>query len=268
MTDANAKTLAALDAALRGETPAGAALTALLLQARDALTGLQARLDEADQEADRIAKAASHDLRAPARHLVLFLDLALQQLPDNVPAEATEFLGHARGSAEKLAHLLDRLQIWSRAGRTPLAAEPIDLARRVEVCLQELAQDLPEVQVNRQGEPLPTVYGTRRLMDQLLQELIGNALKYRQGDAVTLTLSAAEDPEGWTLTIQDDGIGIPAERLDSVSEPFTRLHAWDQIPGAGLGLAIAERIAQRHGGGVTVKSTEGEGTTVVVRWPH
>jgi len=259
--------LSDLDASLRGSAPEGQGLTALLLGARDALTGLQRELDEARNEADRVAKAASHDLRAPARHLVLFLDLALNQIGDETPAEAREFLGHARAAADKLAQLLDRLQVWSRAGRTPLSNEPIDLAQRLEVCLQDLRQDHAQVAITVQAADLPTVYGTRSLMDQVLRELVGNAVMYRNGDAVTLTLTCVQEGDDWWLTVQDDGMGIAPERLERVGEPFTRLHAWDQIPGAGLGLPIAERVVQRHGGDLALSSEEGVGTTVRVRWP-
>ncbi len=255
--------LAALDASLRGEPPEGEALTDLLLSSRDALTSLQAELDEARTEADRVAKAASHDLRAPARHLVLFLDLALQQLSEETPGEALEFLGHARSAADKLAQLLDRLQAWSRVGRTPLANEPIDLARRLDVCLQEMRRVHLTTEIILVAQDLPTLYGTRTLFDRVLDELVGNAVTYRTGDRVTVTVTCERQEDTWHLCIADDGLGIPAD----VQEPFTRLHAWDAIPGAGLGLPIAERIVARHDGSLSLTSEVGVGTVAEVRWP-
>jgi light-regulated signal transduction histidine kinase (bacteriophytochrome) len=110
-------------------------------------------------------------------------------------------------------------------------------------------------------DPLPTVFADRGQMTQLLQNLIGNAIKFRGAESPQVHISAAEAEDDWTISVTDNGIGIAPEHAERVFQIFQRLHTRDQYPGTGIGLAVCRKIVERHHGKIWLDSTRGVGTT-------
>ncbi len=258
--------LEGVEEALASSDVSEAHLRGLLARSRDEVVALRELLARTREEAEQVGRAASHDLRAPARHLVIFLDLLKRELGDQLQGDAGAFLGHAVSASERLACLLDDMQVWSRAGRLPLAREPVDLQAMAQSLGRDLEDAWPDVSVSLTVLDLPTIIGTRMLVEWMVRELLDNAIRYRNGDAVRIVLHAEREEDHWRVQVSDDGRGIPEARLSSVLEPFTRLHAWDVCPGTGLGLAIASRVVERHGGSLGLEATGAGGLTAWFRW--
>jgi PAS domain S-box-containing protein len=240
-----------------------------------------AKLLHSNRDLDHFATVASHDLQEPLRKLQTFGE-RLQAICGAVLGEqGRDYLGRMIDAAGRMRTLIQDLLELARvsAKAAPLAA--VDLGR----VAREVVADL-ELQITQSSERieigrLPTIEADALQMRQLLQNLIGNALKYRRPDeppVVKLSscyYSAAEEPTATEpsadsicqITVEDNGIGFDEKYLDRIFNPFQRLHGRGQYEGSGIGLAICRRIVERHGGTITARSAPGQGSTFIVRLP-
>ena len=230
-----------------------------------------AELARSNRDLEQFAYIASHDLQAPLRNVRQGLELLDEHLTETVGAsfdeEANELRTLIVGAVTRMEVMIRGLLSYSRVHRHESSAgRPVDLASLAEEVLQGLQVDLQEAGVTVQAERLPVVHGDPALLSQLLQNLIQNAIKYRSHDRPgKIEISARPNGEKWEVSVSDNGIGIDADKHERVFELFRRAHAG--YDGVGLGLAICQRIVERHGGDIWVASQPGIGSTFTFSLP-
>ncbi|MCW2983055.1 MAG: hypothetical protein JWR63_625 [Conexibacter sp.] len=214
---------------------------------------------DAARELEAVAAALSHDLRAPLRAIDGFSQILLADHAEALPEETRRFLGLVRDAGSELAERLDDLVDVVRVGRVPLVpragVDPARLARElVEAVLEPRAEGRVVAWVV--GE-VPVCHADPALVRRLLEELLDNALKFGGRE-----ISLLWDDELSAYAVTDDGIGVDGDLPEQAYAIFGRLHGPDAYAGTGVGLAVARRIAARHGGRLWGSGTPGAGTTV------
>ncbi len=225
---------------------------------------LQAALDEArraNRDLEQFVQVAAHDLRAPLRTIGGFTELLLERHADQLEPEARRFLDHIGIGVEQMRELLEDLLVYARSGTAELEFEPVDLGALMAAVQAGLSVAIEDAGALVTVEELPTVLGDHTQLSQLLQNLLGNAIKYRGDEAPRVRVTAERDGELWRLSVQDNGIGIDPQDSADIFDTFKRLHSAGEYPGTGVGLAICRRIVQRHGGRIWADSAPGRGTT-------
>ncbi|NQE34241.1 PAS domain S-box protein [Microcoleus asticus] len=243
-----------------------------LVETKQALSERTEQLEAANQELESFSYSVSHDLRAPLRHISGFVDALKQRL------EATEVLSDRKivhylevieDSSQKMSLLIDGLLALSRVARTELMYIPIDLTRLVQTAIKltkpptvaDPAQTPHSVEFAVGN--LPTVTGDPTLLQQVFSNLISNAVKFSRGRTpATIVIEAL--PDG-TIFVKDNGVGFPMEYADRLFGAFQRLHSQREFEGTGIGLAIVQRIINRHGGTIWAESLPSQGATFYFR---
>lgn len=238
--------------------------------AADALAARTEELTRSNADLERFAYVASHDLREPLRTVTSFLGLLRRRLGSGLDGEAAEYMAHACDGATRMDQLICTLLDYSRIGRSDAPREPVALRVVADHVCRGLAMAIVEADARvDMPEQSPAVLGSRAEIVRLMQNLIGNAVKYRRPDSpVTVRLGWQVATDGMVhLTVADSGIGIaPADR-DRVFEIFQRLHPRSAYEGTGIGLAVCKRIVETHGGRIWVDGNDMGGTTVHVCLP-
>jgi light-regulated signal transduction histidine kinase (bacteriophytochrome) len=177
--------------------------------------------------------------------------------------EAQSYLNFAVDGAQRMQLLIDDLLHYSRVSRGEGAQTPVDLERIYRALMQDLSQVIADTGATLECGPLPVVLGEPGQMRALLQNLIGNALKYHKpGRSPHIRISAEVDADGVaTVHVQDNGIGIEQRFFERIFVIFQRLHNRIEYPGSGIGLAICKRVVENHGGRLWLESLPGEGST-------
>jgi light-regulated signal transduction histidine kinase (bacteriophytochrome) len=223
---------------------------------------LTRELSAANKDLQQFAYVASHDLQEPLRMVTSFVQLLADRYRGKLDKDADEFIGFAVDGATRMQALIEGLLDYSRVGTRGKELERTDS----ETVLQQAEQNL-KVAVEESGaeithDPLPTVTGDDMQLTELLQNLIANAIKFRGADEPPRIHVSAELKEGeWVFSVRDNGIGIAQADMGRLFQIFTRLHARDEYPGTGIGLAVCKRIVERHGGRIWVESEPGKGST-------
>jgi signal transduction histidine kinase len=224
---------------------------------------LAADLQRSNTELEQFAGVVSHDLAAPLTVVKGYLEL-LGDAPDQ--ATAKTWVASAGRAVGRMQRLITAVLGYARAGHTPTGIEPFDLGELSRYALSDLDQAVAGATVVIPDD-LPSICCDPTLMRQLLQNLIGNALKYRHPErACRIALSAAREDGHWLVSVADNGIGIPAGQRDRVFEMFTQVDP-SAGSGHGVGLATCQRIVARHGGRIFVAETPGGGTTITFSVP-
>jgi len=234
----------------------------------DELDGLIRELWRSNEELEQFAYVASHDLRQPLRVVGSYVSLMEEELQGNLNGDSLEYMAFVRDGVRRMDRLITDLLTYSRVGRTS-TDQPVAMAKAAESAITDLQFEIEEsgASVRSLGEP-PVVLGDESEMERLFQNLIGNAIKYRHPDQAPDLLIRYEDlGDVWRVSVSDNGIGIPAEHAERVFGIFQRLHARNEFEGTGVGLAIAKKIVERHGGAIKVEPHAGEGTTLCFTWP-
>ena len=217
-------------------------------------------LERSNADLEQFAYAASHDLSEPLRTVAGFSQLLRSRYEGRLDDEADEFIAHMTAGVERMQQLIDDLLVYSRVGREPLREEDVDLEDVLRHVLNWLAPALRDREARVTHEPLPTVRGERGQIAQVLQNLVSNAVKFTAPDvAPEVQISAARDGRSWRISVRDNGIGIQ-DASDVIFKMFARLHAVDAYPGTGIGLALAKRIVEGHGGQIWVEPAPGGGS--------
>jgi signal transduction histidine kinase len=212
---------------------------------------------EAEAELDVIAAALAHDLRAPLRAIDGFSRILLG--PGHVgalPADTEKFLALVRDAGAELAELLDDLVDVVRLGRVPLDVRDVDVGEVARAVIAARDDGAAAVDWRVAGD-VPTCRADPALLRRLLEELVDNAVKFGGR-----TVSVSWDADRTAYAVADDGIGLDGELPEQALALFGRLHAREAYPGTGAGLALASRIAARHGGRLWGRGAPGAGTTV------
>lgn len=200
-------------------------------------------LERSNEELERFAFAAAHDLKAPLARV----EMALAAAP--ATGSATELLDIARRGAVRMRQLIEDLLAFAAVGQQVGEPAAVDLEGLLDQVLADLEPSIEAIGAHVERGPLPTVVGHRALLEQLLQNLVGNAVKFARSDrSPVVEIHASELDGGDLLVVADNGIGVPAERRDEVFAAFSRLNPTDAYPGSGVGLATCARVVEHHGG--------------------
>jgi|GEM_PF-5835498 len=218
------------------------------------------QLTRSNEELEQFAYVASHDLREPLRMVAGYLGLLERRLQDQgLDERSREYVRFAVDGAMRMDALINDLLAYSRAGGRGGPLTPTDLDRAARTALSHLADLVEGADICL--EDLPTVRADERQMVQLFQNLLGNALKYRSERPLRVRVSAHHERGKWVIAVEDNGIGIDPAHQERIFEMFQRLHARDEYEGTGIGLAIAKKIVERHGGRIWVESDGRSGST-------
>jgi light-regulated signal transduction histidine kinase (bacteriophytochrome) len=232
---------------------------------------LQRRLEDlarSNEELERFAYIASHDLTEPLRMVASYTQLLERRYRDRLEGEALEFMDFIVGGTVRMKRLIDDLLAYSRVGRQA-KHQPVRMDDVLDDVLSNLQQLIAEKSATIERDPLPVVTADRTAMTQLLQNLVGNALKFQNGTrSVVVRIAASEQESGWTFSVADNGIGIAPEHFERIFVIFQRLHARDGYGGTGIGLAICKKIVERHGGRIWLESQPGVGTRFFFTLPR
>ncbi len=234
-----------------------------LKQADQELSDLRERLAEARGEVEQFASRACHDIEEPLRAVTTFAQLIEERRERNLSADERTYLGHVMAASTRVRNLVRGFLSYAQAGngnrRTQLG--PVNLRAAAAAAVQALRKRVDESgSVVIFEDEWPAVWGDFGQLQQVFEQVIGNAIEYRRpGSAVEVTLGAGRTNAGeCEVAIADNGNGIPTDFRSSIFLPFKRLHG-RETPGAGLGLAISKRIVEAHGGRIWVDSTPGTG---------
>ncbi|MFW6413295.1 MAG: sensor histidine kinase, partial [Oceanicaulis sp.] len=225
-------------------------------------------LERANRELDRFATVASHDMQEPLRKISAFASLLKTRWHGKIDADADRCLDYLVDAAGRMRRLIDDLLAYSRASSRPFEPQTVDLNAIWRDVADAYEMLIEEAEAALEIGPLPIVTGDRVLLQLLFANLLTNAIKYRKGQGVRVSLFA-EPAEGGRvrLIFSDDGIGFEPRFAEKVFEPFSRLHPRDEYGGTGIGLAICQQAVERQHGSIRVDSAPGEGTRFIVELP-
>ncbi|GCF08931.1 PAS domain S-box protein [Dictyobacter arantiisoli] len=253
-------------------------LEARVTQRTEELRLLNTDLERSNQELQEFAYVASHDLQEPLRKIQAFGNLLEEEYAEGL-GDGKEYLERMRNAASRMRVLIDDLLTFSRVATKTLPFTSSDLNLIVRDVIDDLETRIQETQGRVEVSPLPTIDADSRQMYQVLQNLIGNALKFhRPGVPPVIKVAASlidtlpEEEEGnaqqqCILTIEDNGIGFDEKYLSKIFTVFQRLHGRNEYEGTGIGLAVVRKIVERHGGQITARSTPGAGATFIITLP-
>jgi PAS domain S-box-containing protein len=226
-----------------------------------ALEQSKLELERSNTDLEQFASIASHDLREPLRAISGFAHLLEKRYGDRMDAEADEYIDYILGGTKRLQELIDALLAYSQVGTKGKAFEPTDCEEILERVTSNLTLAIEESGAVITHDPLPILKGDKVQLEQLLQNLISNAIKFCGKDRPEVHIGLQRKNTEWEFSIKDNGIGIEPQFADRIFTIFQRLHTQEEYPGTGLGLAICKRILERHGGQIWVESELGKGST-------
>ncbi len=237
-------------------------LTALK-QTEAALEQRTVELERSNAELAQFAYVASHDLQEPLRMVVSFLDLLNQRCGEQLDDKALTYLGHAKDGAARMQLLISDILALSRVGTGEQQLQPTDLAALVAAVLRELTMTIREHKAEVEVGSLPTMVCDKGQIKQLFHNLLSNALKFVDHEPPRVTVSAERIDDGaWKFDVADQGVGFDPHFAESVFQIFKRLHPRGEYEGTGIGLAICQRVVERHGGRIWAESEPGKGATI------
>ena len=217
-------------------------------------------LGRSNKELEQFAYVASHDLQEPLRMVEGFLGLLVERCGGALDEDGRQYVDFAVQGSKRMSQLVYSLLEYSRIQRRSLKCVAIPMSDVLHQAIANCHASIAESGAIVTGDGLPTVMGDGTQLLQLLQNLIGNAIKFRRdGVHPEVSVSARREKDHWLFCVRDNGIGIPADQAERVFLIFQRLHTQDQYPGAGIGLSICKKIVERHGGRIWVESQVGEG---------
>jgi len=232
------------------------------VQAEARLVQKVEELNRSNEELGQFAYIASHDLQEPLRMVASYTQLLSKRYKGKLDSDADEFIAFAVDGANRMQRLIQDLLVFSRVGTC--AEELLDTSSEEALAqaISNLGSAIEESGALVTHDPLPTVLADEIQLIQLFQNLVGNGIKYQNNGVPRIHVSAAPNEEGrWTFAVKDNGLGIDSQYFGRIFGMFQRLHKRDEFAGTGIGLAICKKIAERHGGSISVESQLGQGST-------
>jgi len=221
-------------------------------------------LRRSNQDLERFAALASHDLKEPLRTISCYLELLTLRYASQLDAPARRFIAAAVNGASRMTRMVDGILHYSHLNHQVLAITSVDSGRALADALMNLETPIAEHAAIITHDPMPMVLADQIQLTQLFQNLIGNGIKYCSNRAPTIQVSASLNHDQITFRITDNGIGIDPADVERIFEMFTRVKVSDTVVGSGIGLASCKRIIERLDGSIRVESMVGVGTTVIV----
>lgn len=231
-----------------------------LRQTRDELARSNEALVERNAELDDFAKVASHDLQEPLRSISNLANFLEEDCYDQLGETGRGYLGKMTETTKRMRDLIRDILLLSRCGSEVVRDTPLKLNDVVDDALDFLRVAISDRNAEVTVPKLPAIHGDRRLISQLFQNLIGNALKFVKDKNPVVEITIGEDEGDWVLGVKDNGIGIEQIYAQKVFEPFQRLHSRTQYAGTGIGLSICRKAVVRHGGRIWLESQIGQGS--------
>ena len=246
-----------------------------LRSSEEKLRQFTTQLERSNRELQDFAYVASHDLQEPLRKIVVFGERLKEKNSESMGADGLDYLDRMQKAAARMQILINDLLTFSRVTTKAQPFKPVNLAEVAAGVVDDLEGRIEMVKGRVEVGPLPVIDAEPLQMRQLLQNLIGNALKFRRPeeppvvkvDAQIISDPAAPDKQLCRLTVSDNCIGFDEKYLDRIFNVFQRLHTRNEYEGTGMGLAIVKKIALYHGGEITAKSKPGEGSTFILTVP-
>jgi signal transduction histidine kinase len=266
--DARSDELAALNTRLRQQSAQLEAALASAEEARNAAEHAAEAAREAYRELDQFAYAASHDLRAPLRGVSNLAQWIEADCAEVLNAESVEHMRLLQGRVRRMEALIEGILAYSRAGRTAGKIELVDTGKLVRSVIDLLS---PPATAHLEIAPgMPLIQTERLVLEQVLMNLIGNAIKHGHVDRpeVTVQVAARDLLEAVEFIVIDDGPGIAPEYHERVWGIFQTLASRDKVEGTGVGLALVKKIVERRGGRVSLDSEKDKGATFRFTWPR
>jgi signal transduction histidine kinase len=224
-------------------------------------------LQQTNEELERFAYIASHDLQEPLRTMSLYAQMLSRQYRGELSSEANEMLDFIRGGSARMQELVVAVMEFSRSTSQPPHFADIDAGIVLAAAKANLTSAITEQEASVLADELPVVYCDATHLARVFQNLISNALRFRSSAPPTIRIAAVRDAEAWRFSVEDNGIGIAPEYQERIFHLFARLHPWTKIPGAGIGLSVCKRIVEHHGGAIWVESVVDRGSTFYFTLP-
>jgi PAS domain S-box-containing protein len=236
-------------------------------QAEEVLLIKEREIKRSNADLEQFAYVASHDLQEPLRMVSSYTQLLARRYEGKLDKEADEFIRFAVDGASRMQLLINDLLQYSRVGRRGKEPQPSDSGAVLERALQNLKLTIEDNEGSVTYDLLPVVMADDRQLEQLFQNLVGNAIKYHGTEPPRVHISAECSDGWWTFAVKDNGIGIEPQYHERIFQVFQRLHTRKEYSGTGIGLAVCARIVERHGGRIWVESEPGKGSTFMFTLP-
>jgi PAS domain S-box-containing protein len=224
-------------------------------------------LARSNAELQQFAYVASHDLQEPLRMVSSFTQLLAKRYQGKLDAQADEYIAFAVDGAARMQVLINDLLLYSRVETQGQPFAPTDSGEVLAAALTNLKIALEESEAVVTHDPLPIVMSDETQLGQVFQNLIANAIKFRNEIPPEVHISARKTEDYWLFSVRDNGIGIAPEFFERIFIIFQRLYTKEEYPGTGIGLAVCKRIVERHRGRIWVESQPGEGATLYFTLP-
>jgi len=197
-----------------------------------------------------------------------FVRLLGKRYKGKLDEKADEFIKYTADGVKRMQEMIQDLLEYSKVGMEGINLKPFAVSLAFDKAVLNLKQAIEEIKAVVTHDELPTLLADSSQISRLLQNLIGNAIKFHGRDALRVHVSAERKENEWLFSVRDTGIGIDPKKAERIFVIFQRLHTREEYPGAGLGLAICKRIVERHGGRIWVESEPGKGSTFYFTIPY
>jgi light-regulated signal transduction histidine kinase (bacteriophytochrome) len=223
------------------------------------------QLEKTNAELDQFAYVASHDLKAPLRGIANLSQWIEDDLGDRMDEQGRYHMGLLRGRVSRLEGLIDGILHYSRANRHEGSASEVEVDQLVREIWELLA---PPSTATLVVGSLPALTTVKIPLQQVLMNLMGNAIKYNRDRELTVEVGAERDEEGWVFHVKDNGVGIAPEFHQRIWQLFQTLEARDKVESTGIGLAVVRKIVESRGGRAWIDSAPGDGAAFYFSWPQ
>ncbi|MDD4617089.1 MAG: ATP-binding protein [Alphaproteobacteria bacterium] len=224
---------------------------------------LLARLAEKNDELEKFAHAAAHDLKEPIRTMRCYATLLKSEAEAELKKESAEYIGVIEGAAKRAEQMINDLLAYSQVSERPLDLVACDSAKEITTVLQDMKPLIEKLQPTIEMSELPVIRAVPSMFRRLMTNLLDNAIKYRRlGSPPDIHIEAKKEDALWHFSVADNGIGIARKDYKKVFEPFNRVNPEHRHEGQGIGLASCKKIVERLGGKIWIISNLDEGTTV------